>query len=283
MRKSRSQAKKAEAFRALHHGDKILVLPNAWDVPSARLFEEAGFPAVATSSATLAASAGYPDGEQIPKDELFSIVRKIASTLAVPLSVDVEGGYGKTTPALKDTIRRLLRSGAVGLNIEDTVRSEGRELRSLKDQCARLQAIREVGDAAGVPLVINARTDAFLVSPGDEPARLEAAIRRGKAYEASGADCLYPMGLADPNAIRTFVAAVRRPINVMVRKGLPTIPELERLGVKRLSLGPTSMYASLGALRKVAAELREMGTYDSLLAGPITYDDVMALARPKAR
>lgn len=274
---------RADRFRVLHRREKLLVLPNAWDVPSARIFEEAGFPAVATSSATLAASVGYTDGEKIPKDELFSIVRKIAGALAVPLSVDIEGGYGRTIPALKDTIRRLVDAGAVGLNIEDTVRSEGRELRSVKDQTARLRAIREVSDAAGVPVVINARTDAYLVSPGEESARLEAAIRRGNLFGEAGADCLYPMGVGSPDAIRTYVASVNLPINVMVRKGLPPIRELERLGVRRLSLGPTSMYAALGALRKVATELLESGTYESLLSGPITYDDVMELAGPKSR
>ncbi len=259
------------------------MLPNAWDVPSARIFEEMGFPAIATSSATVAASLGYPDGEKIPKDELFAVVRRIARVLAVPLSVDIEGGYGKNTAALRDTIRRLVDAGAVGLNLEDTVRSEGRELRTVQDQTARLRAIREVADSAGVPLVINARTDAYLVTPGTDHARLQEAIRRGRAYEAAAADCLYPMGLATAEAIRTYFASVERPINVMVRRGLPSVPELERLGVKRLSLGPTSMYAALGALRKVARELQETGTYESLLSGPITYDDVMALAVRRSR
>lgn len=283
MRKAESQAEKAEAFRALHHGKGVFVLPNAWDVPSARIFEDAGFPAIATSSATLAASVGYQDGERIPKDELFAIAGRIARALTVPLSVDIEGGYGRTTAALKDTVRRLLDAGAVGLNLEDTVRSEGRELRSVKDQTSRLRAIREVADAAGVPVVINARTDAYLVAAGEESARLDEAIRRGRAFEGAGADCLYPMGLGGTEAIRTYVAAVKSPVNVMVRKGLPSIPELERLGVKRLSLGPTSMYAALGALRKVAQELLETGTYEGLLSGPMTYNDVMALAGPKPR
>ncbi len=274
---------KAEAFRALHRDEGVLVLPNAWDVPSARIFEEAGFAAVATSSATLAASAGYPDGEQIPKDELFSIVRKIAGTLGVPLSVDIEGGYGASREALEDTIRRLVDAGAVGLNLEDTVRSEGRELRTIDDQCMRLRTIREAAEASGVPLVVNARTDAYLVAPGEEKARLDEAIRRGKAFASAGADCLYPMGLGDREPIRAYVAAVRMPVNVMVRKGLPPVPELEKLGVKRLSLGPTSMYAALDALKRVAAELRERGTYDSLVSGSVTFDDVMALAAPRRR
>lgn len=270
-------------FRALHHGDPLLVLPNAWDVPSARIFEDAGFPAIATSSAALAASVGYPDGEKIPKDELFAIVRKMAGVLAVPLSVDIEGGYGATTEQLQDTICRLIESGAVGLNIEDTVRSEGRELRTIGDQTARIRAIRRIADSRGVPLMINARTDAYLVAPGDEPARLHEAIRRGKAFEDAGADCLYPMGLVAPDSMRAYAAAVGCPVNVMVRKGLPPVAELERLGVKRLSLGPTSMYAALAALKDVARELRERGTYESLTSGAVTYSDVMALAVPRPR
>ncbi|HYM39721.1 MAG TPA: isocitrate lyase/phosphoenolpyruvate mutase family protein [Thermoplasmata archaeon] len=278
-----SQRAKANRFRALHHTDRLLVLPNAWDVPSARVFEDAGFPAIATSSAALAASLGYPDGERIPKKELFSVIRRIAGVLQVPLSVDAESGYGESLDHLKATVRGLIAAGAVGLNIEDTVRAEGRSLRPVREQIARLRTIREVADSQGVPVVLNARTDAYTVGTRGASARLDEAIQRGKAYEAAGADCLYPMGLVDRESISTFVKAVKAPVNVMIRKGLPSVAELERIGVRRLSLGPAAMYATMGLLRRAGHELREKGTYESLTTGAISFDELMALAAPADR
>ena len=278
-----SQREKAEAFRALHHANRMLVLPNAWDVASSRVFEDEGFAAIATSSAALAVSVGYPDGEKIPKEELFVVVRRIARALTVPLSVDLESGYGVNSEEVTDTIRRLVESGAVGLNIEDTIRLGGKSLRPLEEQVDRIRTVRKASDALEMPIVINARTDAYLIGGGDPRVRLEEAIRRGNAFEAAGADCLYPMGLADRDTISAFVKHVDKPVNVMVRQGTPPISELERLGVRRLSLGPGPMYAAMGLLRRIASELREKGTYDALRSGAITFDELMGLAIPKQR
>ncbi len=277
----KSQVEKAEEFRSLHHEKRILVLPNAWDVPSARVFEDAGFPAIATSSAALSVSLGYPDGEKISKDELFTVVRKIAGILTIPLSADVESGFGASIEQLSDTIRRVIESGAVGINIEDISDFEKKSLVPVEKQVERLKAVRRLADSLGVPLVINARTDAYRFVAGDEKSRLEETIRREKAYEAAGADCLYPMGLTDKETIAAFVKAVNKPVNTMARKGAPRISELEKIGVKRLSLGPGPMYASIGLLRKIAQELKQNGTYDSLLTGAITFDELNALAKPK--
>jgi len=188
---------KAEEFRSLHHAKRILVLPNAWDVPSARIFEDAGFPAIATSSAALAVSIGYPDGEKIGKEELFSVVRKIAGVLNIPLSVDIESGFGATIDSLSDTIRRVIESGAVGINIEDISDFEKKTLLPVEKQVERIRAVKSVSDSLDIPLLINARTDAYRFGAGDEKARLDEAIRRERAYEAAGADCLYPIGLTD--------------------------------------------------------------------------------------
>jgi len=272
---------KAEEFRSLHHAKRILVLPNAWDVPSARVFEDAGFPAIATSSAALAVSIGYPDGEKIGKEELFSVVRKIAGVLNIPLSVDIESGFGATIDSLSDTIRRVIESGAVGINIEDISDFEKKTLLPVEKQVERIRAVKSVSDSLDIPLLINARTDAYRFGAGDEKARLDEAIRRERAYEAAGADCLYPIGLTDRESILTFVKAVNKPMNVMARKGLPTITELQALGVKRLSLGPGPMYATMGLLRKIAQELKEKGTYETLLTGAISFDELNALAQPR--
>jgi len=272
---------KAEEFRSLHQDKRILVLPNAWDVPSARVFEDAGFPAIATSSAALSVSLGYPDGEKIGKEELFSVVKKIADTVSIPLSADIESGFGSDIDQLSDTIRRVIDAGAVGINIEDISDFEEESLLPTEKQAERIRTIRRVSDSLGVPIVINARTDAYRFGTGDESTKFEEAIRREKAYEAAGADCLYPMGLTDKERIAMFVKAVNKPVNVMVRKGAPTISELERIGVKRLSLGPTAMYASIGLLRRIAQELKQEGRYDTLLTGAITFDELNALAKPK--
>ncbi|MBI2649023.1 MAG: isocitrate lyase/phosphoenolpyruvate mutase family protein [Thaumarchaeota archaeon] len=278
----KSQRQKAEEFRALHHGDHILVLPNCWDVPSARVFEDAGFPAVATSSAGLMVSLGYPDGEVIGKGELLSVVAKIAKALSVPLSADVVAGFGETPKEVASTIRSIIEAGAVGINIEDFVHAT-KKLIPMEAQAEKLRAIKQLSQSMGVPLVINARTDALRYDPGDEVAKLEEAIRRAKAYRDVGADCVYPMGLTDAMSISKFVKALSFPVNVMVRPGLPSVRELERLGVARVSLGPTASYAAMGLLKRIAKELLEKGTYQTLLEGAITIDELNRLALPKAQ
>ncbi len=283
MARGRSQDAKAEAFRVLHRTARLLILPNAWDVASARLFEDAGFPAVATSSAALAVSVGYPDGEKIPRDELFSIVRRIVAAVQVPVSVDLESGYAATPHELEGTIRQLIATGAVGLNLEDSSRAAGRALLPIEAQVQRLETVRKVGRESGIPLVVNARTDAFIVGRADTKARFDETLRRSRAYEAAKPDCVYPMGLADRESIAGFVQGVHTPVNVMVRKGLPTVAELERLGVRRLSLGPSGMYAAMGLLKRAATELKQRGTYDALTTGAISFEELMSLGAPKAR
>jgi len=272
-----SQAEKAEAFRALHQRPGVLVLPNAWDVPSARVFEEAGFPAVATSSAGIMVSNGYPDGEEMPRRELLAVVARIAERVSIPVSADVVAGYGRSAREVGATIEKAVKAGAVGVNIEDlNPYREG--LFRLEAQLRRLEAVRNAAARTAVPLVVNARTDAFRHAPGDEPARLQEAIRRAVAYRDAGADCVYPMGLTDAASIATFVEALRCPVNVMVRKGLPSLAELEKLGVKRVSFGPTASYAALGLLKRASRDVLDHRSFDSLLDGAISFDELNALA-----
>ena len=278
----RSQKEKAEDFRALHHGKRILILPNGWDVPSARVFEDAGFPAIATSSAGLLVSLGYPDGEVIGRDEFVSAVGRIARALSVPLSADVVAGFGNTTKDVLVTVKAILKIGAVGINIEDFTHAT-KKLFPIERQVENVKAIRKLGETVGVPLVINARTDALRFAEGDEGARFKEAVRRATAYRDAGADCVYPMGLTDAASIANFVKALDFPINVMVRKGLPPISELQKLGVARVSFGPGPSYAAMGLLKRIAKEVLEKGTYENLTEGAITFDELNALAVPKAR
>jgi len=276
----KSQEEKAEEFRALHHAKRILVLPNAWDVPSARVFEDAGFPAVATSSAGMLVSLGYPDGEVIDRQEFVSAVGRIARVLSVPLSADIVAGFGKSSKEVLATVKAILKAGAIGVNIEDFVHAT-KKLYPIERQIENVKAIRKLAETTGVPLVINARTDALRFAEGDEEARVKEAIRRAIAYRDAGADCVYPMGLIDAAAISRFVKALDFPINVMVRKGLPAVSELQRLGVARVSFGPTASYAAMGLLKRVAGEVLQKGTFENLVEGAITFDELNALAVPR--
>jgi 2-methylisocitrate lyase-like PEP mutase family enzyme len=273
-------AEKAEAFRALHHGTRALVLPNAWDVPSARVFEDAGFPAVATSSAGLMVSLGYRDGEEMPRRELAAAVGRIAKKLSIPLSADIVAGYGRTPREVVATVRAVLAAGAVGINLEDHEPS-GAGLFPVKNQVRKIESIRKAGNVAGIPLVINARTDALRVGSGDPPTRLRNAIDRSLAYRDAGADCVYPMGLTDADSISTFVSELNCPVNVMVRAGLPPLAELERLGVRRVSFGPAASYATMGLLKRISEEVLTHGTFNSLVEGSITHEELNRLAMPR--
>jgi 2-methylisocitrate lyase-like PEP mutase family enzyme len=277
----RSQRDKAQDFRELHHGKRILVLPNAWDVPSARVFENEGFPAVATSSAGLMVSLGYPDGEVMSRGEFVSAVGRIARVLSVPLSVDIVAGFGRTTKEVLTTVKAILKTGGIGINIEDFAHAT-KTLYPVDRQVENVKAIRTLGNIVGVPLVINARTDALRFGVGDDEAKFEEAVRRATAYRDAGADCVYPMGLTEAASIGRFIKELDFPINVMVRKGLPTVNELERLGVARLSFGPSASYAAMGLLKRAAKEVLEKGTYQNLVDGAISFDELNSLAISKS-
>jgi 2-methylisocitrate lyase-like PEP mutase family enzyme len=278
----KSQAEKAEEFRALHHKERILVLPNAWDVPSARIFEEAGFPAVATTSAGMMVSLGYPDGEVIDEKDLVAAVARIGRVLTVPLSVDIVAGFGHTTKDVVDTVRDVVKTGAVGINIEDFEHAT-KKLFPASEQSEKIKRIRDLAKTLKIPIVINARTDALRYAEGNDDARLAEAIRRGVTYRDAGADCIYPMGLTEASAISTFVKTLQFPVNLMVRKGLPSITDLQKLGVARVSFGPSASYATMGLLKRISKEVIEKGTYDNLVDGAITYDELNSLASPRAQ
>jgi 2-methylisocitrate lyase-like PEP mutase family enzyme len=272
------QGERAELLRDLHHRKAPLVLPNAWDVGTARLFERAGFPAIATTSAGMLVAAGYPDGEGIPRRELIEGIRRIAAKVQVPVSADLVAGFGRTGREVVVTVRAALRAGAVGLNLEDLDVARG-TLFPLEAQLAKIRAIRELAESVNVPLVLNARTDALRQGVGGPQDRFDEAVRRGLAFRDAGADAIYPMGLTRAPEIRKYVGAVRAPVNVMVRPGLPSVARLAQLGVKRISFGPSAAYASFGLLGRAAEEVRTRGTYRTLVKGAISYDELNALVQ----
>jgi 2-methylisocitrate lyase-like PEP mutase family enzyme len=273
-----TRQEQARAFRQLHTGPRILVLPNAWDVITARVIESAGFAAIATSSAGIAWALGYADGERISRGEMLAVVRRIASSVRVPVTADMEAGYGTTPDAAAETARGVIAAGAVGLNLEDGT-NEGRLVDVALHQ-DRIRAMREAGAAAGVPLVINARTDAFEVKEWSPSDRFTAAVRRANAYRAAGADCLFVPHVSDAATIGQLAREIEGPLNVIAGPPAPPIPELERLGVKRASLGPRVVQAALGLVRRAATELRERGTYESMADLLIPFSELQRLVAP---
>jgi len=262
---------KAETLRTLHKGPRLLVLANVWDCASARIVAKAGFPALATSSAAVAAVHGYPDGQRISRDEMIEMVGRIARSVPLPVSADVEAGYGDTTDAAAQTARAVLAAGAVGINLEDAG-SDGR-LFPLEAQVARIRAAR----SAAPPLVINARTDVFGVEDVPEPERMPEAIRRANAYLAAGADCAFVPWVVDPERIAALVRDIRGPLNVLISPKSPPIAELERLGVRRASVGSGMARAAYGLAATIARELRDSGTYASLGQGAIPYAEMQQI------
>lgn len=220
-----TQRRKAEIFRKLHDRAKILVLPNAWDAASAKIFEAAGFPAVATTSSGVANSLGYPDGEAVSREEMLAAIARIARVLSIPLSADIESGYATEVDNLKETIRAVIEAGAVGINLEDGMHDGSHQLFPVVVAVARIKAVRSVADSVGVPLVINARTDIFLHAIGEKSSRFEHTVSRANAYLSAGADCAFVPGPSDPDTIGNLAAAIKGPINVMVLPGVPSAPE----------------------------------------------------------
>ena len=270
-----TQAQQAERFRALHTGPRLLVLPNAWDAISARLIEEAGFLAIATSSAGVAWALGYADGERISRGEMLAVVRRIVLGVRIPVTADVEAGYGATPEAAAETARGVIAAGAIGLNLEDAT-DEGRLL-DLTLQVERVRAVREAGAAARVPLVVNARTDAFEMKQWSPAERFTAAVRRANAYRAAGADCLFVPHVSDAGTIERLAREIAGPLNVIAGPPAPPLGELEALGVRRASLGPRIVQATLGLIRRITAELRERGTYEALTDLVIPFAEIQRL------
>jgi 2-methylisocitrate lyase-like PEP mutase family enzyme len=277
-----AQARKAEQLRKLHAGPRILILPNAWDVASARIIEELGFPAIATTSAGIAASLGYPDGQLISRDEMLSMVTRIASAVRVPVTADLEAGYGVTIEDMTATVKAMVAAGAVGMNLEDVTGSDETTQVDLPLQIEKIRAIRRAGESLGVPIVLNARTDIYLMPIGPQETRFERTVERLSAYHTAGADCLFAPGLSHRETIAKLVQALHAPLNILVTAGSPTLRELEQIGVARASTGSAVMRATLGLTRRIAKELMDAGTYDSLAAGAIPFAEIAAImARAK--
>jgi len=262
-----SQVDKAVQFRQLHRGPRALVLANVWDVASARIIQSAGFPALATTSAGIAFSLGYPDGQKIPREEMMARIGRISRAVSVPVSADIEAGYGSTPEDAARTAKELIEAGAIGMNLEDRTGDASRPLVDISLAVDKIKAVRAMAAQMRVPAVVNARTDVYLISAGGPAAQYDETLRRLSAYRDAGADCVFAPGLGDAETIRRLVKDLHCPVNILAMPGSPSIPELEQLGVARVSLGSGPMRATLGLLVRIADELKSSGTYSALDSG----------------
>jgi 2-methylisocitrate lyase-like PEP mutase family enzyme len=294
-----TQAQKAALLLELHHGKDPLVLINAWDAASAAMVEHCGLPAVATSSAALANALGFADGQHLPWAQMLETVARVCRAVKVPVTADIESGFATDAKALETSITQIIQAGAVGVNLEDVMPENtdskkadasvrhGSPLFPLLEQIARIQAARRAAQAAGIHLVINARTDAYWQAGVDPAEAMSNTLERGKAYLQAGADCIFIPGLRNPEHIRTVIDYLRADplpvdrreaaVNILAGPGVPSIPELAKLGVKRVSYGSGPHRAAMGLLRRMADEAKSSGTYKALTEGAVPYEEVNGL------
>lgn len=264
-----NQKEKAASFLKFHQEEEILVLLNSWDIGTSRLVEACGYKAVATTSMGVAASLGYPDCQVITLSEMVEVVRGIVQAVQVPVTADIEAGYGKTPDEILGSVKKFIDAGIVGINIEDSLELKP-ELLDARAFCERISAIRSLSDSLGFHLVINARTDSFYVTTASQKEKLNESIRRGNLYREAGADCIFVQPVWEKETIATLVREIDAPVNILANPGIgpglpPSVRELQDLGVARVSLGSGVMKATLALIKKIADELSTKGTYTTLL------------------
>jgi len=245
-----NQKKQAALFAQLHQSNNMLVIPNAWDAGSAVVFEKQGFKAVATTSAGIAYTLGYPDGEDISLSDLCLVIKQIYKRISIPLSVDFERGYGNSIEEIKENVKQIIRAGAVGINIEDGLANG--ELSNLDYQIQIIETIVQLKDEMDIPFVLNARTCAYWLNVADDERKLSIAIERGKAFAKAGADCVFIPGALSEEIVKTLVSEIDAPLNIIANPLFNDFKRLDDIGVRRLSVGS-------GAVRSVFNHLITIG------------------------
>ena len=261
---AKTQQQYAETFHGLHKKSEPIVLFNAWDVASAKAIAKAS-PAVATSSGAVASALGYADGENVPFEMVMGLVARMTAAVSVPVSIDLEAGYGDTASAAATSASEIIKAGAIGINIEDGLSAGKRELVNLEQHAAKIRAVRDVAQELGIHVFINARTDPFLLKCGSADECLNEAARRAKVYADAGADGIFVPGLTDLALIETLVKLTPLPVNIMVTQGVPKIRDLARVGVRRVSLGPWPIIAAMRVVGQAAAAVATSKQYGTFL------------------
>lgn len=261
---------KEKLFKQLHLNGKLLVLPNVWDPLSAMLLENLGYPAVATASASIALSNGYPDGERIPFQEVLLILKRIVKSVNIPVSADIESGYARNNLELKENIKKLIDTGIAGINFEDSSAYKD-ELISTKEQSEKISIIRNTAIEKRSSLFINARADVYLQPGGlSEERKLSETILRGKAYRDAGADGFYPIILKEKESIERIIKEVGLPVNILLLPGIPDFETLKNMGLARVSLGPGFLKIAINAMKNIAGKLLDYDGMEEIITNPVT-------------
>lgn len=277
MHKNRKQKEKTVLFHDLHHQSKPLLLPNIWDPIGARLLEQTGYTAVATASAAISFSLGYDDGNNLQFETMLASIKRIAGSVTIPVTADMECGYAESLYELEENTHKLLATGITGINFEDSC-EDSESLRDLDEQCERISCIRRVADEADIPLFINARSDIFITrTPLKNP--LKEAIRRGKEYALAGASGYYPILIPDANDLKRIQEEVPLPLNALLTKDSPTVKELTALGINRISSGPALFRTAFTAMRKAIEVLWQIEDKKLLFESILSSQDIKRYVR----
>jgi 2-methylisocitrate lyase-like PEP mutase family enzyme len=266
-----TQEIKAKQFHELHHSGKMLVLPNIWDPLGALLLQELNYPAIATASASVAFTNGYKDGENIPFDYFLALLTKIANSVAIPVTADIESGYASNDKQFKENIKQLIATGIVGINIEDTDKAS-KSLLPVEIQCDRIRSIKDISAQMGILLFINARTDIYIHGNETAVSRLNKTMERGLAYKSAGADCFFPIAMRQEEEIKELVQGLQMPVNILLLSGVPELSTLNKMGVARVSLGPAFLKIAIKAMKDIAIKLRNYDGSLEITGNEITSD-----------
>ncbi|MDW7669233.1 MAG: isocitrate lyase/phosphoenolpyruvate mutase family protein [Bacillota bacterium] len=266
------QIKLADSFRKMHQNEDMLVLPNCWNGGSAKIFENIGFKALGTTSAGIAYSKGFPDGENINMDDLIRVTEEIVRVVDIPLTVDIERGYSETLEGIKENVRRIIEAGAVGINIEDGHYLEKPYIDNLDEQLKKIRALDELREEMDIPFFINARSCVYWLNIGSEKEKFETALERGNAFASEGADCVFLPGAIDENTVKKLVEGIKSPINIIANPLFFDIDRLTEIGVKRLSIGSGAARTVFGHLISIGEELKYEKSIKKILNNDFSYD-----------
>ena len=270
---------KSKNFHELHTQSTTFVLPNAWDAISAKTFEQSGFQAIGTTSAGIAMSLGYADGQNMPFEKLIDTISTISNAVDIPVSADIEAGYGFTIEEIVNNVKQVIDAGAIGINIEDGTGNVEEPLHDLTIQTENIEAIRDLSDSLSMSLFINARTDLYWANVGAPEKRFEEALKRAKAYVEAGANCIFIPGLTDLETIKKFRKEISVPINLLAHSELPSLSDLSAIGIERVSCGSGPFRATVTHLKSISEEIFNTQSFDKMTKNVLSYADVAAMIK----
>jgi 2-methylisocitrate lyase-like PEP mutase family enzyme len=272
-----AQTEKFNRFKAQHTGQSTLVLPNTWDAISAKIFAASGFESIGTTSAGMAASLGYVDGENIPFAKVLEVLEDIIHAVDVPVSADIEAGYGTTVEEVVENTQQIIETGIVGINLEEGTGNPDEPIHDISLQAEKIFAIKQLSRTMDVPLFLNARTDLYWLNIGSPIERLQAALHRAKVYQEAGADCIFIPGVESIEIIETLRAEIPCPINLLVGQTTPPLSKLSEIGIERVSCGSAPFRATITLLKEMSQEILDQGEFKRMTDGTLSYHELSKL------